>query len=168
MTPLAPNQHVTYWQSPIGWLKLSATDEAVSQIRFIDDELKPTELQLVSVAESHTLQQALQQLREYFAGSRRDFDFPMINLGTPFRQQVWQALIDVPYGYTASYKDIAHRIGNPKAVRAIGSANHHNSLWLVVPCHRVIGSSGQLVGYGGGLWRKEWLLAHEKKHTLTT
>ena len=175
MTP-AISTSATYWQSPIGWLKLTATQGAISHIRFVDDEpsadaepsLTPTEPQLVSQAvhapNQAVLAQAIEQLAEYFAGSRREFDFATTNVGTPFRQQVWQALMAVPYGHTASYKDIAVAIGNPKAVRAIGSANHNNNLWLVVPCHRIIGSGGQLVGYGGGLWRKEWLLAHELKH----
>lgn len=164
----------TYWESPIGWLRLDADNRAVWRIRFMDEAPSPQDVSIRNVLErdalianERTLQEGVAQLIAYFAGTRRTFDFPMENPGTPFRQQVWQTLCTIPYGETASYKDIAIAIHNPKAVRAIGSANHHNNLWLVVPCHRIIGSNGDLVGYGGGLWRKAWLLAHEKKHAMT-
>ncbi|MBC9786055.1 methylated-DNA--[protein]-cysteine S-methyltransferase [Heliobacterium chlorum] len=108
----------------------------------------------------------LQQLDEYFRGTRKDFNVKLNPQGTQFQKQVWRKLPDIPYGKTASYKDIAEAVGNPKAVRAVGGANSQNPISIIVPCHRIIGSNGKLTGYAGGLWRKEWLLAHEQKvHT---
>jgi methylated-DNA-[protein]-cysteine S-methyltransferase len=101
------------------------------------------------------------QLREYFAGARRDFDLELAPSGTPFQLQVWEALCAIPYGATASYGEIAHAVGQPGAARAVGGANNRNPIAIVVPCHRVIGSGGALVGYGGGLERKRALLALE-------
>lgn len=104
------------------------------------------------------------QLDEYFTGTRRQFEVPLHPSGTPFQLEVWGALLAIPYGETASYADIARRIGRPRAVRAVGAANGANPLSIIVPCHRVIGSHGDLVGYGGGLPAKRWLLAHERRH----
>ena len=103
------------------------------------------------------------QISEYLAGQRRVFDFPYILSGTPFQKQVWRALCDIPYGETRSYKQIAEAIGNPKACRAVGMANHCNPIMIVVPCHRVVGVSGKLTGYAGGLEMKSVLLALERK-----
>ena len=103
------------------------------------------------------------QIREYLAGQRRVFDFPYILSGTPFQKQVWRALCDIPYGETRSYKQIAEAIGNPKACRAVGMANHCNPIMIVVPCHRVVGANGKLAGYAGGLEMKSVLLALERK-----
>jgi methylated-DNA-[protein]-cysteine S-methyltransferase len=105
------------------------------------------------------------QLEEYFGGQRKQFDIEMIMAGTPFQQSVWQALQEIPYGETASYADIAARIGNPKAVRAVGAANGCNPIAIVVPCHRVIGSNGSLTGFGGGLDTKQYLLQLEANHS---
>ncbi len=104
------------------------------------------------------------QLDEYFAGSRQQFELPLHPSGTPFQLEVWGALLTIPYGETVSYADIARRIRRPRAVRAVGAANGANPLAIIVPCHRVIGSHGDLVGYGGGLPAKRWLLAHERRH----
>ena len=109
------------------------------------------------------LHAAARQLDEYFAGRRRQFDLPLHPSGTPFQLEVWGALLAIPYGETVSYADIARRIRRPRAVRAVGAANGANPLAIIVPCHRVIGSHGDLVGYGGGLPLKRWLLAHERK-----
>jgi methylated-DNA-[protein]-cysteine S-methyltransferase len=103
----------------------------------------------------------LKQLREYFSGSRRDFDLPLRTQGTAFQRRVWRALGKIPYGETWSYGKLAQRIDNPKASRAVGLANGANPISIVVPCHRVIGANGTLTGYGGGLNRKRWLLTHE-------
>lgn len=105
---------------------------------------------------------AAKQLDEYFTGKRRIFDLPLNPQGTEFQKAVWNALLTVPYGETASYKQIAERIGNPKACRAVGIANNKNPIWIIIPCHRIIGAGGQLVGYGGGLEMKEKLLKLEK------
>ncbi len=110
------------------------------------------------------LHAATRQLKEYFAGKRLQFDLPLHPSGTPFQLEVWGALLAIPYGETASYADIARRIGRPRAVRAVGAANGANPLAIIVPCHRVIGSHGDLVGYGGGLPIKRWLLTHERRH----
>ena len=101
------------------------------------------------------------QLQEYFAGGRRSFELALVPEGTPFQREVWRALRDVPYGCTVSYGELAAAIGRPRAVRAVGLANGANPLPIVIPCHRVIGADGSLTGYGGGLERKRWLLAHE-------
>lgn len=112
--------------------------------------------------ESPLLSDARLQLEQYFAGERSIFDLPIRLQGTPFQQRVWQALLDIPYGHTRTYGEIAAVAGNAKASRAVGSANHNNPISLVVPCHRVIGAGGKMVGYGGGLWRKEALLQLER------
>lgn len=110
------------------------------------------------------LRAARRQFEEYFAGNRQQFELPLHPSGTPFQLEVWGALLAIPYGETVSYTDIARRIGRPRAVRAVGAANGANPLAIIVPCHRVIGSHGDLVGYGGGLPIKRWLLAHERRN----
>jgi methylated-DNA-[protein]-cysteine S-methyltransferase len=114
-------------------------------------------------AEHPVLKQAKRELDEYFTGTRTEFNLPLAALGTAFQQKVWQALITIPFGETWSYQDLADAIGNPKAVRAVGLANGKNPISIIVPCHRVIGKSGKLTGYAGGVERKAWLLKHEKK-----
>ena len=101
------------------------------------------------------------QLREYFSGKRKTFDFPLAPKGTPFQLTVWNALLAIPYGDTITYAELAHRIGRPSAIRAVGAANGANPIPVIIPCHRVIGSNGTLTGYGGGIERKQWLLALE-------
>lgn len=110
-------------------------------------------------------QQLAIQMEEYFQGKRKVFDIPYILHGTPFQERVWQALCQIPYGQTRSYRDIAEEIGQPKAYRAVGMANHRNPMMLVVPCHRVIGADGSLGGYAGGLELKRFLLSLEQNHT---
>jgi methylated-DNA-[protein]-cysteine S-methyltransferase len=107
------------------------------------------------------VEEAIRQLLAYFEGTRRDFDLPISPQGTEFQRLVWQHLLDIPYGQIISYQDLAKAIGKPEAIRAVGAANGQNPISVVVPCHRVLGSDGSLTGYGGGLWRKEWLLKHE-------
>ena len=148
-----------YLNSPIGWLRLTANEHALERIDFSEEPG-------TTATRSEILQEAVRQLNEYFSGSRLTFDLPLHLQGTPFQQQVWSALLQVPYGQTASYKDIAQAIGKPRAVRAVGMANGRNPIPIIVPCHRIIGADGQLVGYSSGLWRKEWLLKHEKAKGL--
>lgn len=112
--------------------------------------------------ETSLIKEAFQQLNEYLQGIRKIFDLPLNPRGTEFQKQVWKALLEIPYGETRSYKQIAETIGNPKAVRAVGMANNRNPLLIVVPCHRVIGANGKLTGYGAGLEKKEFLLRLEK------
>jgi methylated-DNA-[protein]-cysteine S-methyltransferase len=147
----------TYVPSPIGCLRVSASDAGIQAIEFCEKPgPEPREIP------AH-LRLAGQQLGEYFQGRRREFDLPLDLQGTAFQKKVWAALCEIPCGRTASYGDIARAIGRPGSSRAVGGANHRNPVSIVVPCHRVIGSDGRLTGYGGGLWRKQWLLDHEKK-----
>lgn len=152
------------YHSPIGVIEISGTEKAVYSILFSEKELPENAI------DEHTpdvIVACFKQLKEYFNGKRYDFSFPMEMEGTPFQTKVWNALTSIPYAATGSYKDIANNIGNEKAVRAVGSANGRNKLCIVIPCHRIIGANGTLTGYAGGLWRKEWLLSHERKSKIT-
>ena len=111
------------------------------------------------------LQNAVSQLNDYFEGKRTAFDFRLNPHGTEFQQKVWLALLEIPFGKTVSYLELSKKLGDIKAIRAVASANGKNPLWIVVPCHRVIGTDGSLTGYAGGLWRKKWLLEHENPTT---
>ena len=115
----------------------------------------------VSVAIPEVLQESVSQLNDYFDGKRNDFTFKLNPKGTDFQQKVWKALLEIPYGKTRTYLEQSKILGDVKAIRAVASANGKNPLWIVVPCHRVIGTDGSLTGYAGGLWRKKWLLEHE-------
>ena len=106
--------------------------------------------------------ECLRQLTEYFKGRRQKFSIPLLLEGTDFQKAVWRQLQKIPFGQTASYGDVARAVGSPRAFRAVGNANNKNPIPLIIPCHRVIGSDGKLVGFGGGIWRKHWLLEHEK------
>jgi len=116
--------------------------------------------------ESSLIREASEQLRFYFMGKQKTFTFPLKIMGTPFQQQVYSALLQIPYGETASYKEIAEKVNSPKAFRAVGNTVHKNPLWIVVPCHRIIGSNGTLVGYAGGLEMKQNLLELEKRYHI--
>jgi methylated-DNA-[protein]-cysteine S-methyltransferase len=145
--------YVTY-PSPIGWIEIGGTGEQILSLHFVQ-ECRP------AVEPRGELKKALIQVGEYFGEGRREFDLNLAFDGTAFQEQVWRQLLTVPYGSVATYQDIACAIGRPKAVRAVGAANGQNPISILVPCHRIIGSTGKLTGYGGGLWRKEWLLRHE-------
>lgn len=142
-----------FLDTPLGKMEIIAKHNAVKSILFVEEVLAR---QVNSVTDRAKL-----QLQQYFLGELEKFDLPMQPDGTQFQQQVWQSLSTVAYGKTCSYSDIANSIDNPKAVRAVGSANGKNPLTIVVPCHRVIGSNGTLTGYAGGVERKAWLLNHE-------
>ena len=114
------------------------------------------------------LKEAVAQLREYFAGTRQTFELALNLKGTAFQKSVWQELLNIPYGKTISYLELSRRLGDVKAIRAVAAANGQNPFWIVVPCHRVIGSDGSLTGYAGGLWRKKWLLEHESPYRQQT
>ncbi|MGE7838170.1 methylated-DNA--[protein]-cysteine S-methyltransferase [Viridibacillus arvi] len=147
------------YESPIGVLEIIGTDKAISSIMFSEQD------RAVNNKQDKTpivLENCYDQLDEYFKGDRREFTFPIKYEGTNFQKTVWNALTSIPYGKTVSYTDIAVLIGNEKAIRAVGNANGKNKMSIVIPCHRIIGSNGKLTGYAGGLWRKEWLLQHEK------
>ena len=151
----------TEMPSPLGTVTIQSNAEGLLGIWFETCTTKPSEL---GVRDEHhpVLRQAVTQLDEYFAGLRNEFDLPLAATGTDFQNQVWQALTTIPYGETWSYQDLANAIGNPKAVRAVGLANGKNPISIVVPCHRVIGKSGKLTGYAGGVERKQRLLALEQ------
>lgn len=146
---------VQFIDSPLGPVRISATEEGISEVLFcaVSGEATPSALTAL----------AAEQLQAYFAGRLQRFSLPLAATGTDFQQQVWQALCAVPFGATCSYADIARNIDNVKAVRAVGAANSRNPLAIVVPCHRVIGANGTLTGYAGGLDKKAWLLKHEQR-----
>ncbi len=142
--------------SPIGELLLTSDGAALTGVY-----MEPHEIGDSWQRDDAMLQPAIEQLREYFAGERRDFDLALKFHSTDFQQRVWEALRAIPFGTTISYGELARRVGQPSASRAVGAANGRNPISIVVPCHRVIGADGTLTGYGGGLERKSWLLRHE-------
>lgn len=149
-----------FYDSPIGRLTISADGSGVTGLYFGEADIKDA----VPGDESGIIKEACGQLLEYFKGKRKGFDLPLNPSGTDFQKAVWKALGQVPYGETRSYKDIAIAVGNEKACRAVGMANNRNPISIIIPCHRIIGSGGRLVGYGGGLDIKERLLDLEQKH----
>jgi methylated-DNA-[protein]-cysteine S-methyltransferase len=151
----------TTLDSPVGPLALTAAEGALVGVHF-DGDHHAGAADPGPDGDVAVLAEAARQLDEYFAGGRTIFDLPLAPVGTPFQLEVWQALRAIPYGVTCSYGELAARIGRPAASRAVGLANGRNPLSIVVPCHRVIGSTGTLTGYGGGLERKRWLLDLER------
>ncbi len=151
--------HKLDYKSPIGILEIVGTEEAICSIMFSNRE---EIVNFNNVETPKSLKHCFNELNEYFQGKRCEFTFPYLYEGTDFQKTVWNALKEIPYAKTGTYKDIAVSIGNEKAIRAVGSANGKNKLSIVIPCHRIIGSNGKLTGYAGGLWRKEWLLQHER------
>jgi methylated-DNA-[protein]-cysteine S-methyltransferase len=149
------------YDSPVGVIEIIGSEEAVYSILFSEKEKA---LEKVNADTPVVLKDCLDQLDDYFKGKRQEFTIPYDMEGTDFQKKVWTALTEIPYAETGSYKDIAVSIGNEKAVRAVGMTNGKNKLSIIVPCHRIIGSNGKLTGYAGGLWRKEWLLQHEKNN----
>ncbi len=147
---------IVYYRTPVGIAKISAEDDYITAITITDDNEA-----IIEEPASAVLKTAIYQLDEYFAGKRQKFDLPIKPSGTDFQQQVWQQLLNIDYGTTISYAQLSNQMKSPLAIRAIAAANGKNNLWIVVPCHRVIGSDGSLTGYAGGLWRKQWLLEHE-------
>ena len=147
---------IVYYRTPVGIAKITAEDDFITAISITDGEDI-----IIEAPEADVLKMAIDQLGEYFAGKRKKFDLPIKQSGTDFQQQVWQQLLNIDYGTTISYAQLSNQMKSPLAIRAIAAANGKNSLWIVVPCHRVIGSDGSLTGYAGGLWRKQWLLEHE-------
>jgi methylated-DNA-[protein]-cysteine S-methyltransferase len=148
----------SYVDSPLGPLLLTGDGEGLTGLYTDQHGRLPTEL---GPRVDEEFAEARTQLEEYFAGERDDFDLPLTAPGTAFQRAVWQALREIPYGCTMSYREVAEQVGNPKAVRAVGSANSRNPISIIVPCHRVVGSDGKLIGYAGGFSAKRWLLDHE-------
>jgi len=150
----------SHLDSPIGRLILTGDTNRLSGL-YMQHPRHAWEPEAGDVRDDEAFAAVREQLAEYFAGHRREFDVPLALAGTPFQRTVWRALQDIPYGSTTSYGEVARRIGRPNAVRAVGLANGRNPVSIIVPCHRVIGASGSLIGYGGGLERKRRLLALE-------
>lgn len=144
-----------HMNSPLGLIEIKASDIGITQVIFCGDDLK------TSTNSNETTDACKLQLIEYFNGERKIFNLPLDQQGTQFQESIWHCLVDIPFGQTMSYGDIAHKINNPKSVRAVGGANGRNPISIIVPCHRVIGASGTLTGYAGGIERKLWLLKHE-------
>lgn len=149
-------------ESPVGMLFLVADQAGLRQINFCNGR-HPAKLDPSWIQNPKPMKEAIRQLKAYFAGKLQDFDLPLSPQGTPFQLGVWKRLCDIPYGETISYGELARRIGNPNASRAVGLANGSNPIPIIIPCHRVIGSNGKLTGYGGGLPIKEKLLALERR-----
>ena len=150
--------------SPVGILKLVATKNALVAVLWENENPKRVRLaELIEQVDHPILLAAQKQLSEYFAGTRQRFDLPLDFEGTEFQKSVWQALLDIPFGETRSYRDIAEQVGNIKAVRAVGAANGKNPISIIAPCHRVVGMNGKLVGFAGGLDNKKILLCLEKQ-----
>ena len=145
---------IIYIQTPLGISKIVGDAYGISIISILSEGEITTKI-------PKELKECVSQLREYFEGNRNHFDFKLNPLGTDFQKRVWQELLNIPFGKTISYLDLSKRLGDVKAIRAVASANGKNPLWIVIPCHRVIGTDGSLTGYAGGLWRKKWLLEHE-------
>jgi AraC family transcriptional regulator of adaptative response/methylated-DNA-[protein]-cysteine methyltransferase len=161
-----------YIDTPLGRMLAVATDDALALLEFLDRRALEAELTMlrhrlgapVVPGKREVLTATARQLGEYFDGTRYRFDLPLVQRGSEFDRRVWDALVEIPYGRTTSYGDLARKIGAPAAVRAVGASNGRNQLAIIVPCHRVIRSDGSLCGYGGGRWRKQWLLHHEHGH----
>jgi methylated-DNA-[protein]-cysteine S-methyltransferase len=150
------DKYYGYYESPIGQLEVICTKESLLSVEFVDKE--------ISEANSNSLVgEVLKQLDQYFKGVRKEFDLPLALSGTLFQNRVWQELQKIPFGQTLSYKELAQKLGNEKATRAVGNANGKNLISIIIPCHRIIGSNKSLTGYAGGLDRKKWLLEHEQK-----
>ena len=152
------NLQTTYYKTPIGTAKIIGDENGIQSISVLDSILNPIE-ETTSI--SKCVQNCVQQLSEYFAGTRTEFDLKLNPQGTQFQQKVWNELQNIPFAKTRTYLEQTKKIGDVKAIRAVASANGKNPIWIVIPCHRVIGSDGSLTGYAGGIWRKRWLLAHE-------
>ena len=149
---------IAYIKTPLGIATIIGDEDGISVIS-VSDEGE------ISNSIPGVLQEAVRQLNDYFEGKRTNFDFTLNPKGTEFQQKVWKGLLEIPFGKTCSYMDLSKKLGDVKAIRAVASANGKNPLWIVVPCHRVIGTDGSLTGYAGGLWRKKWLLEHENPTT---
>lgn len=145
----------SYYSSPVGLLLIEANDDSIVMLSFEEKKEKREE-------PSKLTDKCVRQLEEYFSGKRKSFDLPLAPNGTSFQQQVWNQLQKIPFAKTISYLQLARELGDEKKIRAAGTANGKNPIAIIIPCHRVIGSDGSMVGYGGGLWKKKWLLEFER------
>jgi methylated-DNA-[protein]-cysteine S-methyltransferase len=145
-------------KSPLGYTKITGDDEGISSITVLNSE------EIISDIIPEPLEDCVYQLQEYFEGKRQVFDLKLNPQGTDFQKTVWDALLSIPFGKTMSYLELSKQLGDVKAIRAVANANGKNPIWIIVPCHRVIGTDGSLTGYAGGLHRKQWLLEHESPY----
>lgn len=157
------SNQTAYYKTPIGIAKITGNENGISSVTVMDNEIEiPPEI-------PNYLKDCVNQLEAYFKGERTEFNLKLNPQGTDFQKRVWNELLTIPYGKTRTYLEQTKKLGDVKAIRAVASANGKNPIWIIIPCHRVIGSDGALTGYAGGLWRKKWLLAHEnpvKQQTL--
>lgn len=149
---------IFFYDTPVGKLCIGEENGSITRVTW--RQLPKSYIQ----EETELILRCKKQLEEYFAGKRKTFDLPLAPKGTDFQQRVWKALQEIPYGETRTYGEIAAAVGNPKAARAVGMANNRNPIGIIVPCHRVVGANGKLVGYAGGMEKKEWLLELEKQN----
>ena len=143
--------------TPLGFAKIVGDSEGVSEVSILNSEAQESQ----NIPES--LNNCVQQLQEYFRSERQEFDLKLNPKGSNFQKTVWEALLNIPFGRTRSYMELSKKLGDPKAIRAVANANGKNPIWIIIPCHRIIGSDGSLTGYAGGLHRKQWLLEHENQ-----
>ena len=153
------SNQTTYYKTPIGTAKIVGDENGISAVTVIDDAME------TSAEIPEILKDCVQQLDEYFNGTRKQFNLKLNPQGTDFQKKVWEELLLVPYGKTRTYLEQSKQLGDAKAIRAVASANGKNPIWIIIPCHRIIGSDGSLTGYAGGIWRKKWLLEHENPST---
>ena len=153
-------EKVFFYDTPVGKLCIGEEDDSITRVTWskVPQEYIQEETELILNCKI--------QLEEYFAGNRKQFDLPLAPKGTDFQKRVWKALTDIPYGETRTYGEIAAAVGSPKAARAVGMANNKNPIGIIIPCHRVVGANGKLVGYAGGMEKKEWLLNLEQEKRL--
>ena len=155
-----PELSSRFCDTPLGPVRLAEDQRGIISLKFVGSVPESAPAGRAGIY----LPDAERQLLEYFAGKRTTFDIPLSVRGSEFQQRVWRALLTIPYGETRSYQQIARQTGNEKAARAVGMANSRNPIWILIPCHRVVGKDGKPVGYAGGIWRKERLLALEREH----
>ena len=146
---------IAYYKTPIGIAKIIGDENGISSVFVIDEEIE------LSAEIPAFLEECVLQLDEYFKGTRKVFSVKLNPQGTNFQKKVWNELLKVPFGKSRSYLEQSKKVGDVKAIRAVASANGKNPIWIIIPCHRIIGSNGSLTGYAGGIWRKKWLLNHE-------
>lgn len=149
------DRYRAYYRSPVGYLEIEASDKAVTNVAFVNG------IQDKKLASNRQTEACITQLDEYFAGKRKRFHLKLNPPGTEFQKSIWTCMLDIPFGETVSYSDLADAVNNPKAVRAVGMANNKNKIVIIIPCHRVIGKNGSLTGFGSGMEKKIWLLEHE-------
>lgn len=151
-------KETAYINTPLGVAKIEGDEDGISEVTVLESDEE------ITIVIPEVLEDAVYQLREYFEGTRQKFQLTLNPEGTDFQKRVWNALAEIPFGTTLSYLELSKKLGDTKAIRAVAAANGKNPIWIVIPCHRVIGSDGTLTGYAGGLHRKQWLLDHESPY----